>query len=197
MALLVPRIPQPGWTGTRALRIVQAAPRTFSSVDPIGRQSATETSRSETRSVRSSMLRLLPLVSVVRSSIETSGASWRNVSTHGPSTERPLVQKPTKPRPRRRRRSRRRSQMPDPRSTQGRSSGCVKWLAACLSVILCPAVGRRQPRGRARETERDRRFIRFFINRIEDRRRTEPRGEGSERGLEARRRGASLAGPGS
>ena len=190
------RISQPGRTGNRALRIVRAAPRTSLSADPIGHRSVAAPSGSVIRSPRSSMLRILPLVSVTRSAIETSGASWCKASIHGLVTERPSVQKPTNPRPRRRRRSRRCSQTPDPRSTQGRSSWCVKWLAACLSISLCPAVGWRQPRGRARETERDRRFIRFFINRIEDRTWTETGGEGSERGLQTHRRSTPRAGIG-
>ena len=69
------RKPQPGWTGTRALRIVQATPRTFLSVDPIGRRSAVATLRSAIDPSWRSRLRLLPPVSVTLRDIETGGAN--------------------------------------------------------------------------------------------------------------------------
>jgi hypothetical protein len=69
------RKPQPGWTGTRALRIVQATSRTFLSVDPIGRRSAVATLRSAIVSSWRSRLRLLPPVSVTLRDIETGGAN--------------------------------------------------------------------------------------------------------------------------
>ena len=74
MVISTCRIPQPGWTGTRVLRIVQATPRTVLSVDPIGRRSAVATFRSAFVSSWRSMLQLPPSVSMTRNDIETEGA---------------------------------------------------------------------------------------------------------------------------
>ena len=65
---------QPGRTGNLGvLRIVKAAQRTNSSVDPIGHRSVIVILRSVGSSFRSSMLRLLPPVSMGPRAIETGG----------------------------------------------------------------------------------------------------------------------------
>jgi hypothetical protein len=69
-------ISRPGWTGKLgALRIVKAAQRTSSSVDPKDRHSAVPCTRGVGSSDWSLKLRVLPPVSVTLRDIETGGAN--------------------------------------------------------------------------------------------------------------------------
>jgi hypothetical protein len=167
MALLVSRNPQPGRTGNRALRVVQAAPRTFSSVDPIDRRSAVATSRSATLSLRSSMLRLSPHVSVERSAIETGGAKL--VQRQHPRAFRRTIfgAKAMKSASGSARSTRSRPKPPDPRATQRRSSLGVIWRSEWTSMSR-PAVENRQPQGRVITAQCGRRSVRLKTNRIQD-----------------------------
>ena len=182
---------QPGRTGNvGVLRIVNAAQRTSVSVDPTGHRSVVVNLRSACSSVRSSTLRLPPPVSVGLRTIETGVPNWRNARPGVLLRRISSMQKPTKLPLRRRHLYRCRSQTSDPRSTQSRSFRDVMWDAARSSRSLCPAVGKRQPRGRASSTERDRRFIRLITNRTQDQSRTKTRGEGDHRVIRAEDVGA-------
>jgi len=76
MAIHANRMSQPGRTGNlKALRIVKAAQRTTSFVDPIGHRSVAATSRNASLLSWSSTLRIVSPVSVEHRSIETGGAS--------------------------------------------------------------------------------------------------------------------------
>jgi hypothetical protein len=82
MAKDATRISQPGGTGNvGALRIVKAAQRTLSSVDPIGRRSAVASSRNPSSLCGSSTSRASPPVSVGLRTIETGGANLAQCQT--------------------------------------------------------------------------------------------------------------------
>lgn len=184
------RISEPDGSGNQALQTVKAARWTISSVGLVGHRSVATSSRS-TRLPRWSLaLCFFPPVSVGVNAIETGVPNWRNARPGVLLRRISSMQKPTKLPLRRRHLYRCRSQTSDPRSTQSRSFRDVMWDAARSSRSLCPAVGKRQPRGRASSTERDRRFIRLITNRTQDQSRTKTRGEGDHRVIRAEDVGA-------
>jgi hypothetical protein len=166
------RKPQPGWTGTRALRIVQATLRTVLSVDPIGRRSAVATSRSAFVSSWGTMLRLSPPVSVTPCGMETGGAKLAQRQCPRGFEPNDLRCKSPEIRFRAARSTRSRPQTLDPRTMSHRSSRGVIRKSECLSMS-CPAVKNRQPRSRATTTQRGRRSDRLNTYRSQDRTRTD------------------------
>jgi hypothetical protein len=160
-------ISQPGWTGARVLRIVQATPRTFLSVDPIGRRSAAATARSFVRSHWSSMLRILPHVSVTRSAIETCGAMLVQRQHPRALGRMTFGTKAMKSASGAAQSIRSRPQAPDPRAMQCRSSQGVIWRTEKTSMSR-PAVEYRQLRGRATTAQRGRRSVRLKTQRMQD-----------------------------
>ena len=143
---------QPGGTGKLGcLRIVKAAQRTLSSVDPIGCRSAVASSRKASSAPRSSMLREMSPVSVGLRTIETGGAKLAqrqspralqrfnvDAKVHKPASKASISGGKSRP-------------APDPRSLQRRSSRGVsrsrKDLRIRLSRCLYPG---------SRQVERDR-----------------------------------------
>jgi hypothetical protein len=168
MAMEASRISQPGRTGTvGALRIVKAAQRTRSSVDPIGCRSAAASSRNASSLFGSSMSRTSPPVSVGLRTIETGGSSpaqrqvsWAfarvNAPCKSPHTRvcRAVIDHDGV-----------RNRLIRDRCKVDRHKA-IRGTRVALQH-LCPAV-ERQPHGRATETERDRRLVRFNTEHFED-----------------------------
>jgi len=160
---------QPGRTGNLgALRIVKAAQRTSSSVDPTGRRSAVVSLRSISSSVWGFTLRLPPPVSMGLRTIETGGAKLAQRQNPRAFPPNDLRYKSPKSAFGAARSSRLRPQAPDPRAMQRRLSLGANRRSEWTSMSR-PAVGYRQPQSRAITAQRGRRSVRLNTNRIQDR----------------------------
>jgi hypothetical protein len=168
MAVIANRISQPGWTGNvgalGTLKTVQRA----SPVGPIGHYSMAASVRIVDSLVRRSTVRISPPVSVGLRTIETGGANLvqrQSLRAFARVSLDAKVHKTASTALDRSRSSARARSAADAKSiVQGRHVERGEDLRIRLSCCR-----RRQPRGRAIPTKRDRRFIRFNTKRTQDR----------------------------